>query len=94
MKFCTFFCNIFTDNGLSGQLDSEDEISPPYKKLSILDRFLVVWILLAMGLGILLGNVVPSSGPALQKGQFVGVSVPIGKRSPVHQYSGNNLLIL
>jgi ACR3 family arsenite transporter len=30
-------------------------------------------------LGILLGNFVPSTGPALEKGQFVGVSAPIGK---------------
>lgn len=28
--------------------------------------------------GILLGNFVPSTGPALEKGQFVGVSAPIG----------------
>ncbi|EON97073.1 putative arsenical-resistance protein [Phaeoacremonium minimum UCRPA7] len=30
-----------------------------------------------MVVGILLGNFVPQTGPALQKGQFVGVSVPI-----------------
>ncbi|KAI9877481.1 MAG: hypothetical protein M1830_003778 [Pleopsidium flavum] len=50
---------------------------PPLKGLSFLDRFLVVWILLAMAIGIILGNLVPSTGPALQKGQFVGVSLPI-----------------
>jgi arsenite transporter len=32
-----------------------------------------------MATGILLGNLVPSAGPALRKGEFVGVSVPIGK---------------
>lgn len=47
------------------------------KGLSFLDRFLVVWILLAMALGIILSNLVPSTGPALQRGTFVGVSVPI-----------------
>ncbi len=31
-----------------------------------------------MAIGIILGNLVPSTGPALQKGQFVGVSLPIG----------------
>ncbi len=31
-----------------------------------------------MATGILLGNLVPSTGPALQKGKFVGVSIPIG----------------
>lgn len=50
-----------------------------FKKLGILDRFLAVWIFLAMAIGIILGNFVPSTGPALQKGKFVGVSIPIGK---------------
>lgn len=31
-----------------------------------------------MAIGIILGNFVPNTGPALQKGQFVGVSIPIG----------------
>ena len=31
-----------------------------------------------MAIGIVLGNFVPNTGPALQKGKFVGVSVPIG----------------
>lgn len=52
---------------------------PPLKGLSLLDRFLVVWIVLAMAIGILLGNFVDSVGPELQKGKFVGVSVPIGE---------------
>lgn len=49
-----------------------------FKSLGLLDRFLALWIILAMLIGILLGNFVPSTGPALQKGQFVGVSIPIG----------------
>ena len=32
-----------------------------------------------MAIGIVLGNLVPSTGPELQKGQFIGVSVPIGR---------------
>lgn len=31
-----------------------------------------------MGIGIALGNTIDSVGPALQKGEFVGVSIPIG----------------
>jgi arsenite transporter len=52
-----------------------------FKGLGWLDRFLALWILLAMAIGIILGNFVPNTGPALQKGKFVGVSVPIGKLS-------------
>ncbi|KAK5663419.1 hypothetical protein OQA88_3848 [Cercophora sp. LCS_1] len=48
-----------------------------FKSLSFLDRFLAIWIFLAMLIGILLGNFVEEVGPALQKGKFVGVSVPI-----------------
>lgn len=58
--------------------DGEQKDLPPLKGLSFLDRFLVVWIVLAMGIGIALGNTVDSVGPALQKGEFVGVSIPIG----------------
>ncbi len=55
---------------------------PPLKGLSFLDRFLVLWILIAMGVGIAIGNTVDAAGPALQKGEFVGVSIPIGASSP------------
>jgi ACR3 family arsenite transporter len=53
--------------------------SSAFKSLGLLDRFLALWIFLAMAIGIILGNFVPSTGPALQKGKFVGVSIPIGK---------------
>ncbi|KAG9536508.1 arsenical-resistance protein, partial [Aureobasidium melanogenum] len=65
----------------------EKEIAPDkvsaFKGLGWLDRFLAVWILLAMAIGILLGNFVPSTGEALQKGQFVGVSAPIVMMYPI-----------
>ncbi|KAK4693862.1 arsenite transporter, partial [Lecanoromycetidae sp. Uapishka_2] len=48
-----------------------------FKSLGLLDRFLALWIFLAMAIGIILGNFVPNTGPALQKGKFVGVSIPI-----------------
>ncbi len=54
-----------------------------FKSLGWLDRFLAVWILLAMVLGVLLGNFVPEVGPALQKGKFAEVSIPIGMSSPL-----------
>lgn len=48
-----------------------------FKSLGWLDRFLALWIFLAMVIGIILGNFVPNTGIALQKGKFVGVSIPI-----------------
>jgi arsenite transporter len=53
--------------------------SSAFKSLGWLDRFLALWIFLAMVIGVLLGNFVPETGPALQKGKFVGVSIPIGR---------------
>ena len=50
-----------------------------FKSLGWLDRYLAVWIFLSMVVGILLGNFVPHISQSFQKGQFVGVSVPIGK---------------
>jgi arsenite transporter len=63
-------------DGIVPQHETHD--IPPLRGLSFLDRFLVIWIVLAMAIGILLGNFVPSTGPALRKGEFVGVSLPIG----------------
>ena len=64
---------------LESQTKDEAESVSAFKALGWLDRFLALWILLAMAVGIILGNFVPSTGPALQKGKFVGVSVPIGE---------------
>ncbi|QKX53151.1 uncharacterized protein TRUGW13939_00227 [Talaromyces rugulosus] len=59
------------------QPDEPQQKHSAFKKLGILDQFLALWIFLAMAIGIILGNFVPNTGPALQKGKFVGVSVPI-----------------
>ncbi|AYV26244.1 Sodium Bile acid symporter family protein [Streptomyces sp. ADI95-16] len=47
-------------------------------RLSTLDRFLAVWILLAMGLGLSLGRLVPGMNDALAKVEVGGISLPIG----------------
>ena len=49
-----------------------------FKNLGLLDRFLAIWIFLAMAIGIILGNFVPEMNRSLERGKFVGVSVPIG----------------
>lgn len=46
-------------------------------RLSPLNRFLPVWILGAMALGLALGRLVPGLGPALDSLQIAGVSLPI-----------------
>ncbi|ESA43883.1 arsenical-resistance protein ACR3 [Neurospora crassa] len=56
--------------------DRQKKVSA-FKSLGLLDRLLAVWIFLAMTVGVLLGNFVDNVGPALQKGTFVGVSIPI-----------------
>jgi ACR3 family arsenite transporter len=51
--------------------------SLPRPRLSLIDRFLPVWILAAMALGIALGRVFPGLGAALDEVQVAGVSLPI-----------------
>jgi hypothetical protein len=71
----------------AAKVDVEKVKSPPassdihvsaFKGLGWLDRLLALWILLAMIIGILLGNFVKNVGLALERGTFVGVSIPIG----------------
>ncbi len=61
-----------------------DDASPPAGQetsvvagLSTLDRFLAVWIMLAMALGLGLGRAVPGLDDALAKVEIRGVSLPI-----------------
>ncbi|MFF3694077.1 ACR3 family arsenite efflux transporter [Streptomyces sp. NPDC002221] len=50
---------------------------PVSARLSFLDRFLAVWILIAMGVGLGLGRLMPGLGDALAKVTVTGVSLPI-----------------
>lgn len=50
---------------------------PSAGRLSFLDRYLAVWILLAMAAGLGLGRLVPGLGGALAKVTVTGVSLPI-----------------
>ena len=47
------------------------------KKLSLLDRFLPLWIFLAMGFGVILGHFFPSFGISLDSIKISDVSLPI-----------------
>ncbi|WP_326763539.1 ACR3 family arsenite efflux transporter [Streptomyces sp. NBC_01591] len=47
------------------------------KKLSTLDRYLAVWILLAMAVGLGLGRLIPGMNGALAKIEIGGISLPI-----------------
>ena len=46
-------------------------------RMTILDRFLPVWIILAMAAGLLIGRVVPGIGDALGALEVGGISLPI-----------------
>jgi ACR3 family arsenite transporter len=47
------------------------------KNLSFLDRYLTLWIFLAMAVGVLLGNLAPGIVPALNQMSFGTTSIPI-----------------
>src|SRR5699024_11870076 len=51
--------------------------SPAIKEMSFLDRWLAVWILLAMGIGLALGRFVPGLNTALDAMSIGGISLPI-----------------
>lgn len=51
--------------------------TPPSSRLSFLDRWLALWILLAMAAGLLLSNLVPGLSNALEAWKVGQVSVPI-----------------
>lgn len=74
--------HIRSNDTASENQDADTDKVSAFKALGWLDRFLAIWIFLAMVIGILLGNFVPNTAEALQKGKFVGVSVPIGRFLP------------
>src|SRR5688500_5169678 len=63
-------------NKINQQVSSRQSNSI-FGKLSVLDRFLPLWIFAAMALGIALGNLFPQLGPALDTVKLDTVSLPI-----------------
>ncbi|RVD90366.1 uncharacterized protein DFL_001335 [Arthrobotrys flagrans] len=70
-----------TKGALEGQnqesKSEENSKASAFKSLGFLDRYLALWILLAMIVGVLLGNFVEGIERTLHRGKFVGVSLPI-----------------
>ena len=69
---------------MDGRLNETEKLAPrsvPAVKvagrLSVIDRLLPLWIFAAMGLGVALGRIYPSIGPALDTVKVGGVSLPI-----------------
>jgi ACR3 family arsenite transporter len=52
-------------------------IHAPKKKLGFLDRYLTLWIFLAMGLGILLGNLLPSDSIVFTSVEGNSTNIPL-----------------
>ena len=65
-----------TDRTPSEQEIGEEE-EAVLQRLSLLDRFLPVWILLAMAAGLLIGRLLPGAQDALDAVQVDGTSLPI-----------------
>ena len=66
-----------SSGGSSAEPSAKTTLTGPTKGLSTLDKFLPVWIILAMVLGLLLGYVVPGMAEALDFWRIDTVSLPI-----------------
>ena len=55
----------------------EDTTSQPIGRMSFLDRFLPVWIMLAMAAGLAIGRAVPGLSGVLERLEVGGISLPI-----------------
>ncbi|ODQ55232.1 arsenical-resistance protein ACR3 [Saitoella complicata NRRL Y-17804] len=72
-----FHDSLHPDREIGDAQACPNPLGSPVKRLSWLDRFLTLWILLAMAVGIILGYFVPSTHRVLETVQFVNVSLPI-----------------
>ncbi|MFB6717568.1 ACR3 family arsenite efflux transporter [Streptomyces sp. NPDC056358] len=63
-----------TESTTAAAVAGDDSIA---RKLSTLDRYLAVWILLSMAVGLGLGRLIPGMNDALAKIEVGGISLPI-----------------
>ncbi|KAG2189344.1 hypothetical protein INT44_004486 [Umbelopsis vinacea] len=70
------YCIVKPEDGDEAQ-NTDKSVSNLLRELSFVDRFLAVWIILAMVIGVLIGYYVPGVQPAFATVEFSSVSVPI-----------------
>lgn len=59
------------------QIEQGNSLQGNTRGMSFLDRYLGIWILIAMVLGLILGHTVPGLGEALSAIEIGGISIPI-----------------
>lgn len=62
----------------SAQEKKEEEEKEVGRKISFFEKFLPVWIILCMALGIFLSQVIPGISETIDSWQVSGISIPIG----------------
>lgn len=70
-------CEVIVTASAQPAVDAPTTAATEPPKLSVIDRFLPVWIFAAMALGVALGRIFPDLGDWLDKVKVAGVSLPI-----------------
>lgn len=71
------YCPVKPEDPDEAVQEPKESVSKLLHELSFVDRFLALWIILAMVIGVLIGYYVPGVQPAFATVEFSSVSVPI-----------------
>ncbi|CAO3666235.1 unnamed protein product [Umbelopsis vinacea] len=71
------YCLVKPEDPNEAVQEPKESVSKLLHELSFVDRFLALWIILAMVIGVLIGYYVPGVQPAFATVEFSSVSVPI-----------------